>query len=93
MSVHQTVDWKLVKPIFRVFLGKIGVHDVYTVGEGRDVLGLQPRLVRAEYPTGETPQLAATFIKQFLDVRGDFPPEFHAMGRFTLPTRCGRAEW
>jgi len=39
---------------------------------------LQPGLVRAEYLTGETPQLAATFIKQFLDVRGDFPSEFHA---------------
>jgi len=42
--------------------------------------GLQPGLVRAEYPTGETPQLAATFIKQFLDVRGDFSPEFYVIG-------------
>ena len=63
MSVHQTVDWKLVNPIFRVFLGKIGVHDVYTVGHGRDMLGLQPKLVRAEYLIRETPQLAATFIR------------------------------
>jgi len=37
-------------------------------------------LVRAEYPTGETPQLAATFIKQLLDVRGDFPSEFRTTG-------------
>jgi len=44
------------------------------------MLGLQPGLVRAEYPTGETPQLAATFIKQFLNLRGNFPPEFHAIG-------------
>ena len=62
---------ELVKAISRVFLGKISVHDVYTVGHRMDVLGLQHELVRAEYPTGETPQLADTFIKQFLDVRSD----------------------
>ena len=37
-------------------------------------------MVRAEYPIGETPQLVATFIKQFLDVRGDFSLEFHTIG-------------
>ena len=63
MSVHQTMDWELVKPISGVSLGKIGVHDVYTVGHERDMLRLQPRLVRAKYPTEETPQLATTFIK------------------------------
>ena len=72
--------WELVKPISRVSLGKIGAREAFTAGHGRDVLGLQPSLVRAEYPTGETPQLAAVFIRQFLDVRGDFPPEFRAIG-------------
>ena len=38
------------------------------------------RLDRAEYPIGETPQLAATFINQFLNVRGDFPTDFHLLG-------------
>ena len=52
---------------------------------------LQPGLVRAEYPTGETPQLATTFIRQFLDVRGDFPPEFHAITGFTLLKKRGGA--
>jgi len=42
------MDWELVKPISRVFLGKLGIHDVYTVGHGKDVLGLHPELVRAE---------------------------------------------
>ena len=63
MFVRQTMDWELVKPISRVSLGKIGACKVFTVSYGRDVLGLQPGLVRAEYLTGETPQLAATFIK------------------------------
>ena len=78
MSVCWTMDWELVRPIFRVTLGKKSVREAFAVGHGRDVLGLHPGLVRAEYPMGETPQLAATFIKQFLDVRGDFSPEFHA---------------
>jgi len=50
------MDWKLVKPIFEVFLSKIGVHDIYTVSHRRDVLRLQLELVRVEYPTGETMQ-------------------------------------
>ena len=79
MSVRRTMDWKLVKPISRVSLGKIGAREAFTVGHGRDVLGLQPGLVRAKYPTGKTPQLVATFIRKFLDVRGDFPLEFCAI--------------
>jgi len=63
-------------------LGKIGACEAYTIGHGRDALGLHPGLVRAKYPTRDTPQLAATFIKQFLDVRGDFPSEFRATGWF-----------
>jgi len=80
MSVCRTIDWELVRPFSGVILGKIGAHEAYTFGHGRDVLGLQPDLVRAEYRTGKTPQLAATFINQFLKVRGDFPPKFCAPG-------------
>ena len=61
-------------------MGKIGSHEAFTISHGRDVLRLQPSLVRAEYPTMDTPQLAANFIKQFPDVRGDFPLEFRAIG-------------
>ena len=74
------MDWELVKPIFGVSLGKIGAREALTVGHGRDVLGLKPDLVRAEYSTKETPQLAATFIRQFLDVGGEFSPELCAIG-------------
>jgi len=57
------MDWELVKPISGVTLGKIGAREAFAIGHGRDVLGLQPGLVRAEHPTGETPQLTATFIR------------------------------
>jgi len=40
MSVRWTMDWELVKPISGVFLGKIGARETFTVGDGRDVLGL-----------------------------------------------------
>ena len=39
MSVRQIMDWDLVKPYSRVSLGKIGAHEVYTIGHGRCVLG------------------------------------------------------
>ena len=49
-------------------------------GHGKDVFSLFPGLVRPEYPKGETPQLDATFINQFLKVRGDFPVDFRPLG-------------
>ena len=51
------MDWELARPFSGVTLGKIGAREAFTVGHGRDVLGLQPSLVRAEYPTGETPNV------------------------------------
>ena len=60
MFVCQTMDWET---ILRSTLGKIGTREAYTIGHGSYVLALQPGLVRAEYLTGEPPQLAATFIK------------------------------
>ena len=62
MSVYRTMEWDLSKSLFGVSLGKLGVNEAYPAGYGRDVLGLQHGLVRAEYPEGETHQLAATFI-------------------------------
>ena len=49
-------------------MGKIGVHEAYTIGHGKCVLGLHPGLVWTEYPKGENPQLGATFLQQFLEV-------------------------
>jgi len=57
------MDWELVRPFSGVTLGKIGGREAFTVDHERDMLRLQPDLVRAEYPTGETPQLAVTFIR------------------------------
>ena len=41
----------------RSYPGQDRCREPFTVGHGRDVLGLQPGLVRAEYPIGETPNL------------------------------------
>ena len=56
------------------------MNKAYPAGHRRDVLGLQLGLVRAEYLTRETLQLAATFINQFLKARSNFPTDFHPLG-------------
>ena len=56
------MEWDLSKSISGVSLGKLGANEAYPAGHGRDVFELHPELVRAKYPTGKTPQLAATFI-------------------------------
>jgi len=63
-----------------VSLGKLGANEAYAACHRRDVFGLHPGLVRAEYLTGESPQLAATFFNQFLKERGDFPTGFRPLG-------------
>ena len=55
------------------------MNEAYAIGHERDVFELHLGLVRAMYVTGETPQLATTFINQFLKVRGDFPTDFHPL--------------
>ena len=74
-------------------LGKLGTNEAYAASHGGDAFGLQPRLVKVEYPMGETPQLAATFINQFLKVRGDFPTDFRLLGWFTLQISHGKVKW
>jgi len=92
-SVRRVMEWDLSKSISGVSLGKLGANEAYSAGHGKDVFGLHPRLVRAEYPIGETPQLATTFINQFLKVTGDFPTDFHLLGWVHSPTSYSRAGW
>ena len=80
MPVYRAMEWDLSQSISGVSLGKLGAKEVYPAGHGKDMFGLYPRLVRAEYPKGETRQLASTFINQFLKVRCDFPTDFRPLG-------------
>jgi len=45
----------LSKSLSGVSLGKLGVNEAYPVSHGRDMLGLQPELVKAGYSTGRLP--------------------------------------
>ena len=81
MSVHRAMDWDLSRYFSGVSLGRLGAKEVYSAGHGKDVFGLFSGLVRPEYPKGETPQLGATFINQFLKVSGDFSVDFRPLGR------------
>ena len=80
MSVHRTMEWDLSQSIFDVSLGELGAKEAYPAGHEKDVFGLFPEIVGAEYPKGETPLLATTFINQFLKVRGDFSTDFRPLG-------------
>jgi len=59
---------------------QLGAKDAYPASHEKDIFDLFAGLVRPEYPKGETPRLAATFINQFLKVRGDFPVDFRPLG-------------
>jgi len=47
---------------------------------GEMYLGYIPDRLGLSTRQGRPPQLAATFINQFLKVRGDFPTNFHLLG-------------
>ena len=79
MSVNHTMEWDLSWFVSGMSLNRLGAKEVYPAGHGKDVFGLFPRLVRPEYPKGETPQLTATFINQFLKVRVDFLVDFRPL--------------
>jgi len=85
MSVHCAMDWDLSWFVSGVSLGKLGAKEIHSAGHGKEVLGLFSRLVRSEYLRGETPQLGATFINQFMKVRGDFSCQLSSarVGYFT----------
>jgi len=51
ISVRRLMDWELTKSLSGVSLGKISANAAYPVGHGREVIELQPELVRSEYPT------------------------------------------
>jgi len=80
MSVHRAMKWDLSRFVSGMSLDKLGAKEAYPASHGKDVFGLFPRLVRAEYQNGETPQLNTTFINQFLKVRGDFSADFRPPG-------------
>ena len=57
VHVHTPTDGLGFDQIFvGVSLGKIDNNTIYSACHGREMTGLQPGLVRAEYLTGEAPQ-------------------------------------
>ena len=74
------MDWELTKMKPGVSLRKLGNNAAFPVDHGRDVVGLHPRLMKTEYPMGETPRHDVTFINHFMAMKGDFPKsEFRAL--------------
>ena len=61
-------------------LGRLGAKKIHSASHRKEVFGLFFGLVRSEYLRGETPQLGATFINHFMQVRGDYPVNFRPLG-------------
>ena len=75
------MEWDLIEDQSRVSLERISHYTIVPTGHDRNVIGLLPGLLKAEYLVGETPHQAAMFINQFMVVKGDFPKgEFQALG-------------
>ena len=81
MSLHRQIDWNLTRLQSGISIGRIFNYSTFPVGHSRDVIGLLSGSMRQEYPKGETPKQANTFISKFMEAKGDFPKsEFQALG-------------
>jgi len=67
------MEWDLIEEQSEVSLGQIFHHTTVLVDHDKNIVGLLPGSLEAEYPVGETPHQASMFINQFMDVEGDFP--------------------
>ena len=75
------MKWDLPEEQSEVCLGQIFHHMVIPVDHDKNVVGLLPGSLGAEYPIGETLPQASIFINKFMDVKGDFlKGEFRALG-------------
>ena len=62
-------------------LGQISRQAAISARHGRNVVGLLPGSLKADYLIGKTADQAVTFINQFMTVKGNFPNgEFRALG-------------
>ena len=73
MFVHRYMDWDLVKVQPGIAIGRISNRVAFPVGHSREILELLTGPMKQEFPTGETPKQAATFISQFMKEKDDSP--------------------
>lgn len=68
MLVLRTMDWDLNKDQDDL-LGRITRHAVHPISHDRVATGLQPGLVRQDFPQGETLEPANIFIRSFIEAK------------------------
>jgi len=75
------MEWDLIKVQSGISIGRISHHTSSPAKHGRDVVRLQPSLLKEEYPMGDVSKHVATFINQFMAIKGEFPKgKFWALG-------------
>lgn len=80
LSVPHRMDWNLVSFVPKMAIEKLGYHEALRVSHEKGVSGLFHVAVQSKLTQGEVPQLANTFINQFIKANGDYSFEFRAKG-------------
>ena len=94
ISLRRQIDWELDKEQSGVTIEKIVNHTAFPAGYSWDVVGLLPSSLRSEYPRGETPKQAGTFISKFMEAKVTCPNlSFRRLDGCTLQTWPNGREW
>ena len=56
-----------------IAIRRVSNRAAFPTGHNRENLALFSRSIKQEFPTGETPMQATTFISRFMEVNGKFP--------------------
>jgi len=88
------MDWDLVRAQSGVAIRRISNRDAFSIGHSRGILELLLGLMKQEFPTGEIPKQAATFISRFMKIKGEFPNLiFGHQDGCTRQQPLGRRKW
>ena len=80
MSLPWYMDWDLVRTQSDIAIERISNHAAFSASHSREILALFSGSMK-EFPTGEIPKQATTFINRFMEVKSELPQsEFRAPG-------------
>ena len=75
------MDCDLVREQSGVAIRRISNRAAFPVGHSRKILEILSSSMKQEFPTGETPKEAASFINRFMEVKGEFSQsDFRVLG-------------
>lgn len=76
VSIPNPMNWYLTKTQDVVLLGGFSLHGAFPTATRKYISGLLPGSWKKEFPLGETPLVADTFLHQFVTATGEIPKIF-----------------